>query len=148
MDLQEDNMKKYKVGYVPGVYDLFHIGHLNLIQNCKKYCEYLIVGVLSDELVEFYKGKRPFIPFAERIAIIDALRDVDETVRVDSSNTDKMDAWKQLKYDVHFSGDDHLHDWKEEKIKLQELGATIEFLPYTKSTSSTQIRDLIEKALV
>ena len=96
MDIQEDNMKKYKVGYVPGVYDLFHIGHLNLIQNCKKYCEYLIVGVLSDELVEFYKGKRPFIPFAERIAIIDALRDVDETVRVDASNTDKMDAWKQL----------------------------------------------------
>ena len=69
-------MKKYHTGYVPGVYDLFHIGHLNLIRNCKKYCDYLIVGVLTDELVEFYKGKKPFIPFAERAEIIEALKDV------------------------------------------------------------------------
>ncbi len=143
-----EKKKKYKAGYVPGVFDLFHIGHLNLIRNCKKYCEYLIVGVLSDELAEFYKGKRPFIPYEERIAIIGALSDVDQAVRVDFSNTDKIDAWKQLKYDVHFSGDDHLHDWQEEKIRLQELGAAMEFLPYTKSTSSSQIRRLIERALV
>lgn len=140
-------MKKYKVGYVPGVYDLFHIGHLNLIRNCKKYCDYLIVGILTDELVEHYKGKKPFIPFEERIEIIGALEDVDRTVPVDFKNTDKIDAWHQLHYDVHFSGDDHINDWQEEKIKLNELGATIEFLPYTQSTSSSQIRELIKKAL-
>lgn len=142
------NMKKYHVGYVPGVYDLFHIGHLNLVRNCKKYCDYLIVGVLTDELVEFYKGRRPFIPFEERIEIISALADVDRAVLVDFSNTDKLAAWKQLKYDVHFSGDDHINDWQDEKKKLNELGSTIEFLPYTQSTSSTQIRSLIEKSLV
>lgn len=140
-------MQKYKVGYVPGVYDLFHIGHLNLIRNCKKYCEYLIVGVLTDELVEFYKGKKPFIPFGERMEIIGALRDVDKVVAVNFENTDKITAWDQLHYDVHFSGDDHVNDWQDIKLKLNELGATIEFLPYTKGTSSTQIRQLIEKML-
>lgn len=140
-------MKKYKIGYVPGVYDLFHIGHLNLIRNCKRNCEYLIVGVLTDELVEFYKGKKPFIPFQERLEIIEALRDVDKVVEVNFKNTDKIDAWNQLHYDVHFSGDDHTDDWQEVKAKLNELGSTIEFLPYTKSTSSTQIRHLIEKSL-
>lgn len=140
-------MQKYKVGYVPGVYDLFHIGHLNLIRNCKKYCEYLIVGVLTDELVEFYKGKKPFIPFEERMEIIGALKDVDKVVAVNFENTDKIAAWDQLHYDVHFSGDDHVNDWQDIKLKLNELGATIEFLPYTKGTSSTQIRQLIEKTL-
>lgn len=136
-------MKKYKVGYVPGVYDLFHIGHLNLFRNCKKYCEYLIVGVLTDELAEFYKGARPYIPFEERREIVAAIREVDEVIAVDHSNTDKLDAWRQLHYDVHFSGDDHINDWQEEKKRLNELGSTIEFLPYTKSTSSTQIKKLI-----
>lgn len=140
-------MKKYKVGYVPGVYDLFHIGHLNLVRNCKKYCDYLIVGVLKDELVEFYKHRKPFIPFEERMQIMAALKDVDEVVEVNFENTDKIDAWKQLHYDVHFAGDDHVDDWNEVKIQLNELGSTIEFLPYTKSTSSTQIRRLIEESL-
>lgn len=140
-------MKKYKVGYVPGVYDLFHIGHLNLVRNCKKYCDYLIVGVLTDELVEFYKHRKPFIPFEERMQIMAALKDVDEVVEVNFENTDKIDAWNQLHYDVHFAGDDHMDDWNEVKIQLNKLGSTIEFLPYTKSTSSTQIRRLIEKSL-
>lgn len=140
-------MKKYQVGYVPGVYDLFHIGHLNLIRNCKKYCNYLIVGVLTDELVEFYKHRKPFIPFEERMQIIAALKDVDEVVEVNFENTDKIDAWNQLHYDVHFAGDDHVDDWNDVKVRLNKLGSTIEFLPYTKSTSSTQIRKLIEESL-
>ncbi len=141
-------MKKYHTGYVPGVYDLFHIGHLNLIRNCKKYCDYLIVGVLTDELVEFYKGKKPFIPFAERAEIIEALKDVDKVIAVGFENTDKIDAWHQLHYDVHFSGDDHKDDWQEVNLQLCSLGAAMEFLPYTKSTSSTQLRKLIEDAFL
>lgn len=88
--------KIYKKGYVPGVYDLFHIGHLNLIRRCKARCEYLIVGVLTDELVEFYKKQKPIIPFCERAEIISALRDVDEVIAVTFENTNKIEAWKQL----------------------------------------------------
>ena len=136
-------MKKYRVGYVPGVYDLFHIGHLNLIRRAKDLCDYLIVGVLTDELVEFYKGKRPYIPFEERLEIISAIRYVDEAVEVNFTNTDKLAAWEQFRFDVHFSGDDHVDDWKREKKLLEEKGSTIVFLPYTKGISSTQIKALI-----
>lgn len=131
--------KKYKVGYVPGVYDLFHIGHLNLIRRCKSRCEYLIVGVLTDELVEFYKHKRPIIPYEERAEIVGALRDVDEVIKVTFENTDKMDAWRQLHFDCHFSGSDHGDDWLKVQEKLREVGANMEFFPYTQGISSTLI---------
>ena len=84
--------KKYKIGYVPGVYDLFHIGHLNLIRRAKEQSEYLLVGVLTDELVEHFKGKKPYIPLEERMEIVSSIKEVDEVVKVDFSNTVKMDA--------------------------------------------------------
>lgn len=137
--------KKYKLGYVPGVYDLFHIGHLNLIRRAKEQSEYLLAGVLSDELVEHFKGKKPYIPFEERIAIVEAVREVDEVVKVDFSNTVKMDAWKLYHYDAYFSGNDHENDWDDERRALRELGSDIIFLPYTKSTSSTKIKEQIQQ---
>lgn len=135
--------KKYKLGYVPGVFDLFHVGHLNLINRAREQSEYLLAGVLSDELVMHFKGKRPYIPFEERFSIVQAIKGVDETVKVDFSNTVKMDAWKLYHYDAYFSGDDHGHEWDEEKKALQAVGSDIVFLPYTKSTSSTMIKGAI-----
>ena len=96
--------KKYKLGYVPGVFDLFHVGHLNLINRAREQSEYLLAGVLSDELVMHFKGKRPYIPFEERFSIVRAIKGVDEAVKVDFSNTVKMDAWKLYHYDAYFSG--------------------------------------------
>lgn len=132
--------KKYKTGYVPGVYDLFHVGHLNLIRKAKEVSEYLIVGVLSDELVMHFKGKYPVIPLEQRMEIIGALKDVDEVIEVNFSNTVKMDAWKQLQYDAYFSGSDHGSEWDEEKKALQKVGSDIVFFPYTESVSSTMLK--------
>ncbi len=137
--------EKYKKGYVPGVYDLFHIGHLNLIRRAKEQSEYLLAGVLTDQLVAHFKGKSPYIPFEERIAIVAAIKEVDEVVKVDFSNTVKMDAWKLYHYDAYFSGDDHGHEWEEEKKALQQVGSDIVFLPYTQSTSSTMIKKKMQE---
>lgn len=138
--------KKYKIGYVPGVFDLFHIGHLNLIRKSKEVSEYLIAGVLTDELVEHFKGKRPLIPFEQRFAIVEALKEVDEVVEVNFENTVKMDAWKLYHYDAYFSGSDHGSEWDGEKKALQEVGSDIVFFPYTQSTSSTMIKEQIAEA--
>lgn len=138
--------KKYKLGYVPGVFDLFHIGHLNLIRRASAQSEYLLAGVLSDELVEHFKGKKPFIPLEERMEIVAAIREVDRVVEVNFSNTVKMDAWKLYHYDAYFSGDDHSHEWEAERRALQAVGSDIVYLPYTKGTSSTMIKEEIRKA--
>ena len=111
--------KEYNVGFVPGVYDLFHIGHLNLLRNAKEMCDYLIVGVLTDELAEYFKGKTPYIPFEERIAILQAIKYVDSAIEVNCENIGKMDAWKQLNYDCHFAGSDHSEDFLEEKKQFK-----------------------------
>lgn len=138
--------KKYRLGYVPGVFDLFHIGHLNLIRRVKEQSEYLLAGVLSDELTEHFKGKRPFIPFEERAAIVGALREVDRVVKVDFANTVKMDAWKRYHYDAYFSGDDHVEEWREEQKALRAVGSDIVYLSYTKGTSSTAIKKKLKEA--
>lgn len=140
--------KKYKIGYVPGVYDLFHVGHLNLLRKSKEQCEYLIAGVLTDEMVEVFKGKKPYIPFEERSAIVEAVKYVDEVVAVDYHNTDKVTAWKLYHYDCHFSGDDHVEEWTEVKKQLQEVGADMMCFPYTMCTSSTKIKELITRDLM
>lgn len=142
--------KKYKVGFTAGVFDLFHIGHLKLLCRCKESCEYLIVGILTDDFVEVGKGKRPIIPLEERMEIVKAIRYVDEVVPVDAHNTNKPNAWKLYHFDCCYSGDDHEHEdiWQEEKKVLQEMGAEMVFLPYTQSTSSSHIKELIEKRLL
>lgn len=136
--------KKYKIGYVPGVYDMFHIGHLNLINRCKEQSEYLIAGVLSDELVQHFKKHKPVIPYEERAAIVAAIHGVDEVVKVDFDNTVKMDAWKLYHYDAYFSGSDHEHDWDRERQELRAVGSDIVFFPYTEGVSSTKLREDID----
>ena len=137
-DMQEE--KPYKIGYVPGVFDLFHIGHLNLIKRAKEKSEYLIAGVLNDELVKHFKGKYPVIPFEQRKEIVGAIKEVDEVVEVDFNNTVKMDAWRMYHYDAYFSGSDHGSEWDREKKLLNEVGSDIVFFSYTMSTSSTKIK--------
>ena len=145
-------MKQFKRGYMAGVYDLFHVGHLNLINRAKEHCEYLIVGVLTDELVYHFKKKYPVISFEERSAIIAAIKGVDEVVPVTLENIGKMQSWEQLHFDVQFSGSDYenAQDWLADKKRLEEVGSTIMFFPYTQTTSSTDIRkklmDSIEAA--
>lgn len=136
-------MEKYKTGYVPGSFDLFHIGHLNLIRKAKERCEYLIAGVCTDELIEAYKGRKPYIRFEERIAIVEAIRYVDKAVRVDFSNADKIAAWQILRYDCHFAGSDHSSHWAVERKYLAEHGVSMEFFEYTQGISTTQLRDKI-----
>ena len=133
--------KKYKIGYTTGVFDLFHIGHLNILRRAKEQCEYLIVGVTTDELVRAYKNKTPVIPFEERIAIVEAIRYVDKVVP--QTTMDKSEAWLTLKFDAVFHGD----DWKgsamynEVEAKMKTLGVEMVFLPHTAGTSSTLLAD-------
>lgn len=143
-------MKKYNVGYMAGVYDLFHIGHLNLIKKAKEHCNYLIVGVLTDEEVMRWKVNRPFIPFEERIEIVRSISYVDEVVKVESHNIDRMDSWNILHFDCQFSGSDYADNegWLADQKKLREVGSDIVFFPYTESTSSTQLKNLINKKLI
>lgn len=142
-------MAKYKVGYIAGVFDLFHIGHLNLLRRAKERCDYLIVGVLTDELVIHFKKNPPYIPFEERREIIEALKVVDKAVPVTFENIEKIKAWEIYHYDCLFSGDDYSDNpyWIEDKKNLQLRGSNIEFFPYTKSTSSTMIKAAISKAI-
>lgn len=148
MEKQNTELIKYKRGYVPGVFDLFHIGHLNLLYKSKKRCEYLIAGVLTDELVFHFKGRAPFISFEERMEIVKAIKYVDEVVPVNFNNTVKIDAWRLYQFNCHFSGNDHGTDWAEDLSQLKAVGATMEFFPYTLTTSSTKLKQLIEQRLL
>ena len=138
-------MEKYKIGYTTGVFDLFHIGHLNILRRAKELCDILIVGVSTDDLVETYKHKRPVIPFEERVEIVKAIRYVDKVVP--QTNMDKLLAWEALHYDVLFHGS----DWKgsnmydEIETKLKALGVAMVFLPHTEGTSSTLLAEKINK---
>jgi cytidyltransferase-like protein len=140
---------KYNIGYVTGAFDLFHIGHLNLLKRCKERCHYLIAGVLTDEIIEKEKHKTPFIPFEERIEIISQCKYVDRAIPVDKHNTNKIDAWKELRYGCLFSGSDHQGEpyWMTLQSKLRTLGSDLEFFPYTKSTSSTMLQKAIKDHL-
>lgn len=137
-------MKKYKVGYTTGVFDMFHIGHLNILRRAKEQCEYLIVGVSTDELVKEYKNKVPVVPFEERCEIVQAIDCVDKVVA--QENRDKFWAWKKLDFDVMFVGD----DWKgkplfiEFEAEFKKVGVDVVYFPYTKDTSSTILREKLE----
>lgn len=139
-----------KIGYTCGVYDLFHVGHLNLFERCKKHCDYLIVGICSDDYVRVFKNKEPVINENDRARIVGALKCVDEVAIISNEETvDKVLAWKRFKFNVLFSGD----DWKGTPRFLQtekafkELGLDIEtvFFPYTQGVSTSQIKDQIDK---
>ena len=136
--------KKMVIGYTTGVYDLFHIGHLNLLKNAKSMCDKLIVGVTVDNLVA-YKGKRAFIPFEERIEIVRACKYVDAAVP--QYDMDKLAACKKLKVDILFVGDDWYNTpkWEEYEKEFSDNGIKIVYFPYTKGISSTKINDALKK---
>lgn len=142
-------MKQYKIGYIAGVFDLFHVGHLNLLRRAKERCDYLMVGVLSDELVIKFKNNPPYIPFEERKQILEAIKYVDEVVMVTEENHEKMKAWNLYHFDCLFSGDDYSENpyWVEDRKALQKVKSDIEYFPYTKSTSSTMIKAAIIRSL-
>ena len=137
-------MKDEKIGYTCGVYDLFHIGHLNLLKNAKGLCDKLIVGVTVDELVS-YKNKKPVIPFEERIEIVRSIKYVD--VAIAQENMDKVEMCKKLKVDYLFVGDDwyNTEKWKKYEEELNKIGVKVIYFPYTKNTSSTLINETLQK---
>lgn len=140
------NSKKV-VGYTTGVYDMFHIGHLNVIRRAKEQCDYLIVGVSTDELVQHEKNKTPVIPYHERAAIIDALKYVDKVVPQTDKN--KFEAWEKYHFDKMFVGS----DWKDTPIwnsyeeQFAPVGVKIVYLQHTNGISSTQLTEVIKEIL-
>ena len=138
-------MKKYKMGYTTGVFDMFHVGHLNILKRAKEQCDYLIVGVSTDELVKSYKNKTPIIPYEDRIAIVEAIRFVDEAIP--QTSMDKLEAWKQLHFDALFHGSDWQNSELYKKIvdDLQKVGAEVVFFPHTQGVSSTMLTEVLYK---
>jgi glycerol-3-phosphate cytidylyltransferase len=137
-------MKKEVIGYTTGVFDLFHIGHLRILQRAKSKCDRLIVGVSTDELVESYKNKRPIIPFGERIEIVSALKCVDEVVP--QKHRDKIAAYHEIKFNVMFVGS----DWKgselfnEVESELSGYGVDVVYFEYTNNVSSTALQSTLQ----
>jgi glycerol-3-phosphate cytidylyltransferase len=133
------------VGYVPGVFDMFHIGHLNIIRRSRERCDVLIAGVVSDDAVEQMKGHRPIVPLAERLEIVASVRYVDEVLADHSA--DKRLAWNERRFDVLFKG----ADWKDTdkgrrlESQLAEIGVGVVYLPYTEHTSSRMLRDTLAR---
>lgn len=132
------------VGYTCGVYDLFHIGHLNLLKNAKGLCDKLIVGVSVDKLVE-YKHKHPVIPFEERIEIVRNIKCVDAAIP--QEELDKYKMWEKLHFDILFVGDDWFNSpsWREMEEKFKKVGVRVVYFPYTKGTSSTILNETLKK---
>lgn len=139
-------MKKYKVGYTTGVFDMFHIGHLNILKRAKTQCEYLIVGVTTDELVS-YKGQKAVIPHLERMEIIESIKYVDKVVSQKDMN--KMDAWEKYQFNAMFVGSDWkgTDKWNEYERIFSPLGVDIVYFAYTQGTSSTKLRCVLEKIM-
>ncbi len=137
-------MSKLMIGYTSGVYDLFHIGHLNLLKNAKGLCDKLIVGVSTDKLVE-YKHKKPVIPFEERIEIVRSCKFVDAAIP--QEELDKYKMWEKLHFDVLFVGDDWYNtpSWQEMEEKFNKVGVRVVYFPYTKGTSSTVLNETLKK---
>lgn len=130
------------IGYTAGVYDLFHIGHLNLLKNAKGMCDKLVVGVTTDELVS-YKHKKAIIPFEERMEIVRSIKYVDAVIPQET--LDKVEPCKKLKADYLFVGDDwyNTENWNLYEKQLAEIGVKVIYFPYTKGTSSTLIREVL-----
>jgi len=135
------------IGYTTGVFDLFHIGHLNILKRAKEQCDVLIVGVTTDEVTMEMKGKKPIIPFEERFEIVNSIKYVNSVVA--KSTVDNIESWEELRFDVYFKGD----DWKgTDKGRMLEkdfgiFGVEIKYFPYTKGTSSTKLRKVLMKTI-
>lgn len=138
-------MDKQVIGYTTGVFDMFHIGHLNILKRAKEKCDYLIVGVSTDECVESYKHHTPVIPYEDRAAIVEAIKYVDEVVPQETM--DKTEFLKKRHFDVMFHGD----EWKGTELynryegEFAKYGARIEYLPHTDGISSSMLREKTQK---
>lgn len=128
------------VGYVPGVFDLFHVGHLNMLRQARSRCDVLVAGVVSDEMCEAGKGIRPTVPLEERVAIVDAIGIVDATYV--ELTLDKRDAWRDVGFHRLFKGDDWKGTVKGDRLEKQmaEVGVEVVYFPYSIQTSSTALR--------
>ena len=145
-----EEKKKYHIGYVAGAFDLFHIGHLNLLRRAKEQCDYLIVGVVTDEGIRVHKHTDSFICFEERLEIVSSCKYVDEAVGIPLEFYDTKDAYLRFQFDVQFSGSDYSGDagWQKKREYLRSHGAELVFFPYTESTSSTKIKEMIDRKLI
>ncbi|MEN0128920.1 MAG: adenylyltransferase/cytidyltransferase family protein [Brevundimonas sp.] len=128
------------IGYAPGAYDLFHVGHLNILRHAKEHCDYLIAGVVADDVLEVTKGHRPVVPLLERMEIVSHISYVDQVHP--ETLLDKLDTWRELPFDVFFKGDDWKGTPKGEDLerRFAEVGVRVVYFPYTKHTSSTALR--------
>lgn len=133
------------IGFTQGTYDMFHIGHLNLIRNARQECDYLIVGVNSDELIQSYKKKTVIVPLDERMDIVASLRYVDHVIRCDT--LDKKNVCLENKVNKVFIGDDWKGSkrWEQTEKELASYGIEVVYLPYTKNTSSTLLREKLKE---
>ena len=135
------------IGYTTGVYDMFHIGHLNIIRRAKEQCDYLIVGVSTDELVMHDKNKKPVIPYDERVEIVSSIKYVDKVVPQVTKN--KMEAWEKYHFNKMFVGSDWkgTPQWNEFEKEFSPIGVEIVYLPHTDGISSTKLTSVIKDIL-
>ena len=136
------------VGYAPGAFDLFHIGHLNILKHAKSRCDRLIAGVVSDEMLREIKGISPVVPLGERMEIVRHIDFVDDVYCEEVP--DKLDVWQELRFDVFFKGDDWRGTPKGEDLerRFAAVGVRVEYFPYTMSTSSTKLRGALDALLM
>ena len=141
-------MKEYKIGYTQGTFDMFHIGHLNLLRHAKEMCDTLIVGVNSDALVQHYKNKTPVVNENDRIEIVRELRCVDEVVKCETLK--KTEAWEKLHFDAIFIGNDWKGNdrWAQTEKDLKPLGAEVVYLQHTDGISSSLLRTKENKKII
>ena len=135
---------RYKIGYTTGVFDMFHVGHLNILKRAKEQCDYLIVGVSTDELVQHDKNKTPIIPFEDRCKIVEAIKYVDKVVP--QINKNKYEAWEKYKFHKMFVGSDWqgTETWRRFEEEFESCGVEIVYLPHTDGISSSILRDKLK----
>lgn len=133
-----------RIGYAAGAFDLFHIGHLNILKHAKNNCDFLIAGVVSDEMLKLTKGSYPVVPLAERLEIVQQISYVDTAIP--EVVEDKLATWQELRFDVFFKGD----DWRgtergrDLEQRFAKVGVEVVYFPYTVHTSSTKLRRALE----
>ena len=132
------------IGYAPGAYDLFHVGHLNVLRQAREHCDVLVAGVVADEICELTKGVRPFVPLEERLDIVRSIGIVD-AVHAETT-PDKLDAWQEVRFDRIFKGDDWRGTAKgrDLEVRLGAVGVEVVYFPYTMHTSSTMLRRAVQ----
>ncbi|QDY88911.1 cytidyltransferase [Arthrobacter sp. UKPF54-2] len=133
-----------RIGYAPGAFDLFHIGHLNILKHARSQCDFLVAGVVSDEMLEQAKGRLPVIPLAERMEIVASIGYVDKVYA--ETVPDKLQVWEELRFNVFFKGDDWKGTPKGDRLEaaFRAVGVDVVFFPYTVQTSSSALRTALE----